>query len=158
MLVETGKAFVDPSAMMTQMREDSDFWSLPPLTNTFGHHEASRRWTWHSPHGQHHNLIDCVLVKKRFRSEVNSARTQRFPGADTESDRDLMIMTFCIRLKRIRKPKQTRLKFDIKKLKDPKCVGNLPSHDRREVWTSQNLEKRRYRHGFDNHHLQHSSD
>ena len=33
MLVETGKAFVDPSAMMAQMREDSDFWSLPPLTN-----------------------------------------------------------------------------------------------------------------------------
>ena len=32
MFVETGKAFVDPSAMMTQMREDSDFWSLPPLT------------------------------------------------------------------------------------------------------------------------------
>ncbi len=32
MLVETGKAFVDPSAMMTQMREDLDFWSLPPLT------------------------------------------------------------------------------------------------------------------------------
>ena len=32
MLVETGKAFVDPSAMMTQMREDSDFWSLPTLT------------------------------------------------------------------------------------------------------------------------------
>ena len=25
MLVETGKAFVVPSAMMTQMREDSDF-------------------------------------------------------------------------------------------------------------------------------------
>ena len=32
MLVETGKAFVDPSAMMIQMREDSDFWSLPSLT------------------------------------------------------------------------------------------------------------------------------
>ena len=32
MLVETGKAFEDPSAIMTQMREDSDFWSLPPLT------------------------------------------------------------------------------------------------------------------------------
>ena len=25
-------AFVDPSAMMTQMRQDSDFWSLPRLT------------------------------------------------------------------------------------------------------------------------------
>ena len=31
-LVETGKAFVDTSAMMTQMRKDSDFWSLPSLT------------------------------------------------------------------------------------------------------------------------------
>ena len=32
MLVETGKAFVDPSAMMTQMKGDSDFWSLPIST------------------------------------------------------------------------------------------------------------------------------
>ena len=31
MLVKTGKVFVDPSAMTTQMGEDSDFWSLPPL-------------------------------------------------------------------------------------------------------------------------------
>ena len=30
MLLEIGKAFVDPSAMMTQIRED--FWSLPLLT------------------------------------------------------------------------------------------------------------------------------
>ena len=28
MLVETGKAFVEPSAMRTQMKEDSDFWNL----------------------------------------------------------------------------------------------------------------------------------
>ena len=33
MLMKTGKAFVDPSATTTQMREDSDFWSLPLLTN-----------------------------------------------------------------------------------------------------------------------------
>ena len=32
MLVETGKAFVDLSAMTTQIREDSDFWSLLHLT------------------------------------------------------------------------------------------------------------------------------
>ena len=32
MLVETGKAFEDLSAKKTQMREVSDFWSLPPLT------------------------------------------------------------------------------------------------------------------------------
>ena len=32
MFVETGKAFVDPSAMTTQMREDSNFWSVLALT------------------------------------------------------------------------------------------------------------------------------
>ena len=32
MRVKTGKAFVDPSVTTTQMREDSDFWGLPPLT------------------------------------------------------------------------------------------------------------------------------
>ena len=74
-LVETGKAFVDPSAMTSQMRGDSDFWSLSSLTtfvlaNTFGHHKASRRWTWHSPNGQHHNQIDYILVRMRFRSGV----------------------------------------------------------------------------------------
>ena len=31
MLVETDKAFVDPSAITTQVREDSDFWSVPSL-------------------------------------------------------------------------------------------------------------------------------
>ena len=49
MLVETGKAFVDPSAMMTQMRglrllEFATFNDLV-LANTFGHHKATRSWT-----------------------------------------------------------------------------------------------------------------
>ena len=36
------------------------------FANTFGHHKASRRWTWHSANGQHHNQIDYSLVRKRF--------------------------------------------------------------------------------------------
>ena len=100
MLVKTGKAFVDPSAVTTQMREDSDFWNLPPLTNIFCHHKAFRRWAWHSPNGQHHNHIDYILVRKRFRSGVNIARTQNFPGADIGSDHNLLMMTFRLRLKK----------------------------------------------------------
>ena len=45
------------------------------LANTFGHHKASRRWTWHGPYGQQLNQIDYILVRKRFRSAVNIART-----------------------------------------------------------------------------------
>ena len=36
------------------------------LTNTLGPHKPSRRWTWQSPDGKHHNQIDYILLKKRF--------------------------------------------------------------------------------------------
>ena len=52
------------------------------LANAFGHHKAFRRWTWHSPNGQHHNQIDYILARKCFLSGVNSARTRDFPGTD----------------------------------------------------------------------------
>ena len=47
---------------------------------------------------------------------------QSFPGADIGSDHDLLMMTFHLHLKRISKPKHTRLKFDLKKLKDPNVL------------------------------------
>ena len=62
------------------------------LANTFGQQKASRTWTWHSPNGQHHNQIDYILVRKRFRSGVNIARTQRFPGANIGSDNALLTL------------------------------------------------------------------
>ena len=102
-LVETGKAFVDLSAMMTQMRERTqEFATFNDLVleNTFGHHKASRRWTWHSPNGPHHNQIDYILVRKRFRSGVNIATTRSFAGADIGSDHGLLMMTFRLRLKK----------------------------------------------------------
>ena len=88
------------------------------LANTFYHHKSSKRWTWHSPNGQHHCQIDYILVRKRFPSGVNITRTRSFPGADIGSDHDLLMMTFHLRLKRINKPKYTRLEFDLEKLKD----------------------------------------
>ena len=84
------------------------------LTNTLGPHKPSRRCTWHSPDGKHHNQIDCILMMKRFRSGVNIHRTRSFPGADTGSDHDLVMMTF-----QARKPNQPRLRFDLEKLRDP---------------------------------------
>ena len=50
---------------------------------------------------------------------MSSARTRGFPGADIGSDYDLLMMTFHLHMKRISKPKHTRLEFDLEKLKDP---------------------------------------
>ena len=66
-----------------------------------------------------HNQIDYIMVKKRFRSSVNINRTRSFPGADVGSDHELLMMTFRLRLKKIIKPTNTRMKYDLEKLKDP---------------------------------------
>ena len=54
-----------------------------------------------------------------LRSEVNIHRTRSFPGADIGSDHDLVMMTFRVHLKKVRKPNQPRLRFDLEKLGDP---------------------------------------
>ena len=74
------------------------------LVNTLGNHKPSRRWTWHSPDGTHHNQTDYILVKKQFRSGFKTARTRTFPGADVGSDHDMVMMTLQTRLKNSRKP------------------------------------------------------
>ena len=124
---KTGKAFADPSAMTTQMRKDSDFWSLPPLTILCWqrllvitkHLEDS---TWHSPDGQHRNRVDYILVRKRFRSGVNIARTRSFPGAHTGSSHARLADDDLPPLPEKNQQARTRLKFDLEKLKDPSVL------------------------------------
>ena len=72
------------------------------LANTPGNHKPSRKWTWHNPDGTHHNQIGYILVKKRFRSDIKTARTRTFPGADVGSDHEMAMMTFQTRLKKFK--------------------------------------------------------
>ena len=93
------------------------------LANTLGNNKLSRRWTWHSPDGTHHNQIDCILVKKRFRSGIKTARTRKLPGADVGSDHDMVMTTFQTRLKNSRKPTQPIIRDDLEKLNDPTVMS-----------------------------------
>ena len=93
------------------------------LANTLGNHKPSRRWTWHSPDGTHHNQIDKLLVKKRFPSGIKTARTRTSPGAEVGSNHDMVMMTFKTRLKNSRKPTQPRIRFDLEKLNNPTVMS-----------------------------------
>ena len=93
------------------------------LANTLGNHKPSRRWIWHSPDGTHHNQVGYILVKKRFRSGIKTARTRTFPGADVGSDHDMVMMTVQTRLKNSRQPNQPRIRFDLEKLNDPSVMS-----------------------------------
>ena len=93
------------------------------LANTLGNHKPPGRWTWHSPDGTHHNQTDYLLVKKRFRSGIKTARTRAFPGADVGSNHDMVMMTFQTRLKNSRKPTKPRIRFDLEKLNNPTVIS-----------------------------------
>ena len=42
-----------------------------------------------------------------------------FSGADIGSDLDLVVVTFQVHLKKVKKPNQPRLRFDLENLRDP---------------------------------------
>ena len=89
------------------------------VVNTSVPHKPSRRWTWHSLGGDYHNQIDYIMVKRRFQSSVNIAKTRSFPGADIGSDHELVMMTFKLRLQRVKNQGSIRIRFSLEKLKDP---------------------------------------
>lgn len=95
------------------------------LANTLGQHKNSRKWTWHHPDGIHHNQIDYIMIARRFKSGIKQAKTRTFPGADVGSDHDLVMMNFRVRLKKIKRPQNPRIKFDLERLKDPEVAENF---------------------------------
>ena len=64
-------------------------------------------------------------MRKRFHLGVNVHRTRSFPGANIGSDHDLVMMTYRIRLKKTEKPTQSRLRFDLDKLRNPDVAGTF---------------------------------
>ena len=53
---------------------------------------------------------------------MNIAKTRTFPGADIGSDHELVMMTYKLHLKRVKKLGYARIKFDLEKLKDPEVA------------------------------------
>ena len=64
-------------------------------------------------------------MRKQFQSGVNVHRARSFPGADIRSDHDLVMMTFQVRLKKTKKPTQSKLRFDLEKLRNPDVAGTF---------------------------------
>ena len=128
------------------------------LANTLGNHKPSRRWTWHSPDATHHNQIDYILVKKRFRSGIKTVRTRTFPGADVWSDHDMVMMTFQTHLKNSRKPTQPRIRFDLEKLNDPTVMSVFQATIGDKICTSCYAGSWRCWSGLHGHPLQQGSN
>jgi hypothetical protein len=53
-------------------------------------------YTWKAPGDQHRYQPDYIHVKQKFRNSVKDVKTQ--PGADTDSDHNLLFAKFFTRL------------------------------------------------------------
>ena len=83
------------------------------IMNTFFKLHARRLYTWRSPDQTTRNQIDYIICKTRWRSSVRRVTT--LPGADCGTDHNLLIADVKIKLKRIKRAKQT-LRYDVENI------------------------------------------
>src|SRR3981081_3571965 len=57
------------------------------ITNTYFQHKLSQKWTWSHPNGKSKNMIDFIIVNKRWRNCILDSRS--FPSADPGSNHQL---------------------------------------------------------------------
>lgn len=69
------------------------------IANTWFNHPKRRRYTWKKPGDTGRYQLDYILVKQRYRNSVSNARS--YPGADADSDHNLVMMNMRVRLKKI---------------------------------------------------------
>lgn len=71
------------------------------ITNTWFDHNNRRRYTWKKPGDTGRYQLDYILVRQRYRSSVKNATS--YPGADIDSDHNLVMMTVKVKLKKIQR-------------------------------------------------------
>ncbi|XP_023218946.1 uncharacterized protein LOC111621111 [Centruroides sculpturatus] len=99
-----------------------DDWNAKVENNNGGWERQTnnRKWTRRSSDGTTRNIIDMILMQRRWSTLVRQCQT--FQGADTDSDRSLVITSIKIKLKR-KVNANFQKKNDISKLNDEKIAS-----------------------------------
>ncbi|KAK2709623.1 hypothetical protein QYM36_013330 [Artemia franciscana] len=75
------------------------------ITNTMFRHRERRKVTWRSPDGRTTNMIDYILVGKRWKSSV--LNTVSIAGGDFDSDHVLVMSELHLRIWKPQQPKKS---------------------------------------------------
>ena len=86
------------------------------ITNTMFRHRERRKVTWRSPDGRTANMIDYILVCKRWKSSV--LNTVSIAGGDFDSDHVLVISELCSRIRKPQQPKKSLPRYRVDLLKN----------------------------------------
>jgi len=84
------------------------------ITNTWYQQEKRRRYTWKAPGDTARYQIDYIMVRQRYRNSIRKACS--YPGADINSDHNLVLIKTSLKLKKI-KTKRKRKQWNLEQLK-----------------------------------------
>nr|XP_034830054.1 craniofacial development protein 2-like [Maniola hyperantus] len=106
----------DRGDRLVQFCQENNF----AVSNTYYKLPPRRLYTWRSPADTPENIvrnqIDFILISKRHRNSIKSAKT--YPGADVGSDHNPVVVEIKTKLKKIRSPKRS-VSMDLSKLRNP---------------------------------------
>lgn len=86
------------------------------ITNTCFNHHRRKIYTWKMPEDIKRYQIDNIMVKNRFKNQVKESRS--YPGANIDSDHNLVMMKCELKFKRIMGEKRKIVQWQIKNLRD----------------------------------------
>ncbi|XP_039285273.1 craniofacial development protein 2-like [Nilaparvata lugens] len=114
------------------------------VTNTIFQHHPRRRYTWKAPGDVRRAQIDYILVRERYKNQVKNSRS--YPGADVNSDHNLVMMHCELKFKalKMRKSKQwdmTRLKDDLTQTKHVEKTNRTMEETEKQMGVEQEWNK-----------------
>ena len=96
------------------------------IANTLFQQDKRQLYIWTSANGQYQNQTEDVLCSRRWRSCIQSAKTR--PGADCDSDHQLLITKFRLKLKKVGKTTRSA-RYDLNQIPYEYAVEVTDSRD-----------------------------
>ena len=85
------------------------------VMNTWSRKRKTKLCTWKSPGDRKLYQIDYILAKQRIKNSIRDVKT--FPGAEIDSDHNLLVAELQIKLKAIKKVGKRKPKMNLERIK-----------------------------------------
>ncbi|XP_008178606.1 uncharacterized protein LOC103307918 [Acyrthosiphon pisum] len=87
------------------------------ITNTLFMNHKRRRYTFKMPGDINRYQLDYIMVKNRYKNQIKSSKS--YPGADIDSDHNLVMIKSVLKFKKLERPKNKGPEWNLCQLKQP---------------------------------------
>jgi len=87
------------------------------ITSTLFMNHKRRRYTFKTPGDIDRYQLDYIMVKNRYKNQIKSSKS--YPGADIDSDQNLVMIKSVLKFKKLERPKNKEPDWNLCQLKQP---------------------------------------